>query len=171
MTTKEIQHELARIATMTDKQLSVRYNRMTNEKKIKNFLDALVSTTRHITLQEKINQDWPGFNNLAAKIGQTDHRTPTYTTRFDDYYIQAPDDPSKVMLFRSCIKRGSDTFPKEDHVRFYAFCKHEMTNQILYKDLDKARELWKERVTEGWRHITQKVVQKLGVNIEALINV
>ena len=56
MTTKEIQHELARIATMTDKQLSVRYNRMTNEKKIKNFFDALVSTTRHITLQEKINR-------------------------------------------------------------------------------------------------------------------
>ena len=57
MTSTLIQHELDRIHSMTDSELTNRYVKMTKQDKIRAFHDALEQTNRHSYLRKSIAQD------------------------------------------------------------------------------------------------------------------
>ena len=52
-----IQHELDRVASMTDDQLNTRYTKMTKPEKIEAFYRALVQENRNPSLQGRISKD------------------------------------------------------------------------------------------------------------------
>jgi len=58
-------HELDRIASMTDEQLDTRYTKMTKPEKIKAFHRALVQENRNRSLQQRISKDH-GLSNCST---------------------------------------------------------------------------------------------------------
>ncbi len=125
-----IQHELDRVASMTDDQLDLRYTKMTKPEKIEAFHSALVQENRNPSLQGRISKD-----HLMRRVSSSSPWVLVLPRDGD------PPDFAVNWTFRTYDKNNIQVFRNNDAWQ------EDYING--YHSVAQARTLWDQLVAKG----------------------
>tara|TARA_Y100000310_G_scaffold273470_1_gene288953 strand:+ start:1802 stop:2266 length:465 start_codon:yes stop_codon:yes gene_type:complete len=120
-------HELERVQSMTDDQLSTRYGKMTKEDKIEGFYKVLTEEGRAKKLQKQIASDM-GYDSSKKNVGPWN----------DVEKKKAPMKFVKVLSNENKSKQAVFVNPENAQYYLYSYINNDMTHEtmVFYCDSD-----------------------------------
>jgi len=123
---KTKQHEQDRVASMTDRQLSTRYGKMSKPEKITCFYEELKKQGRNDLLQTRIAQDM-GFDTASHSI--------THPT-LGKMIFEPDGEVVRIRYYNGATHKGLKD--------------GKMTTEDSRTGIKRARTIWDEKIEEGW---------------------
>jgi hypothetical protein len=131
---------LARVQQMTDRQLSTRYGKMSDKKKIEAFYSVLKDEKRNDVLQQRIAQDYPEF--ASVDIADVANEWVVFRENEEHGFNH------EYITFTQPAAFGNGVTP---YLLVSEPSPMRIPNESVQHSTESARELWDSLMKDGWR--------------------